>query len=1072
MLKFPEEEEKVLRYWSDIDAFKTSLKLTEGNKPFTFYDGPPFATGLPHYGHLLAGSIKDIVLRYATMQGHYVERRFGWDCHGLPVEFEIDKKLKIQDRQQVLDMGIDKYNAECRAIVMRYSNEWKETVTRIGRWIDMDNDYKTLNPTFMESVWWVFQQLFNKNQVYRGFRIMPYSTGCHTPLSNFEANQNYKDAADPAVTVSFPLVEDPSVSFLAWTTTPWTLPSNMSLCVHPDFDYVKILDGETGSKYILLEKRLDTLYKNVKKADFKILEKFKGSTLAGKRYIPLYDYFKSFSDRGSFTVVCDTYVTDDSGVGIVHNAPGFGEDDYRVCLKHGMISEVDVPCPVDDAGRFTSEITEFAGIYVKDADKLVIKDLKNRGRLVRHAQITHSYPFCWRSDTPLIYKAVPSWFVRVADIVPQLLKNNKQSFWVPDNVKEKRFGNWLENARDWNISRNRFWGTPIPLWTNEDFSEVVCVGSISELESLTGASGVTDLHRDSIDKLQIPSKKTPGSYLKRIDEVFDCWFESGSMPYASKHYPFEGKEEFDKGFPADFIAEGLDQTRGWFYTLLVLSTHLFDSPPAKNVIVNGLVLAGDGKKMSKRLKNYPEPSLILNKYGADALRLTLINSPVVRAEPMRFKEESVRETLAKVFIPWYNCYRFFQQQVDLLLKESEVAFVYDPTCKYENVMDQWILANTQSLVKFVQEEMAGYRLYTVVPRLLLLIDNLTNWYVRFNRRRMKGENSVSDAQKSLNALFAVLFTLCKCMAPFCPFASEMIYQHLKPMMNADAFDSSLEKDVRSVHFLRIPKPIEAYYNADIERQVARMQAVIEQGRQMRDKRTIPLKTPLSELVVVSADEQYRLDVEFLSTYIKEELNVVELFVTDNEAEYGIQKRLNPDHKALGQRLKKQYTAVRQLLTKLALEDTQSFIANKKLILNGVEIFESELSVVRYVDVEADGGVSGKYETSFDNEAVVLLNVTLDDQLLEQGMIRELVNRVQRLRKKAGLVQTDDVIYYFKIKEDPDQRLTALCKSQAETIRSALKQPFMNWDQKPLDKVIIEEDQMIGDLTFALSITRP
>lgn len=513
-----------------------------------------------------------------------------------------------------------------------------------------------------------------------------------------------------------------------------------------------------------MEKRLTMLYKDPKKAKYTVLEKYLGKDMNGWKFEPMFPYFeKTFGEVG-YCVMVDTYVTDDSGTGIVQNAPAFGEDDYRVCIAHGVITpDGELPCPIDEKGCFTSEVTDFAGMYIKDADKLIQKDMKQRGRLIVQSQFMHSYPFCWRSDTPLIYRAIPSWFVRVQPVVDRILKCNEQMRWVPSFVQEKRFANWIANARDWNISRNRYWGTPIPLWVSDDFSEIVAIGSIKELEELSGVSPITDLHRENIDKITITSKTT-GKTLRRVEEVFDCWFESGSMPYAQQHYPFENKDKFENTFPADFISEGIDQTRGWFYTLLVLSTHLFDKPPAKNVIASGLVLAADGKKMSKRLKNYPEPGLIMDKFGADALRLYLINSPVVRAETLKFKEEGVKEVLSRVFLPWYNAFKFFVTQTAMIKKEFDVDFMYDRNIKKsDNVMDRWILASCQSLIKFIREEMAAYRLYTVVPRLLDLVDMLTNWYVRFNRKRLKGENGVEDAKQALNTLFEVLFTLCKTM---------------------------------------------------------------------------------------------------------------------------------------------------------------------------------------------------------------------------------------------------------------------------------------------------------------------
>ncbi|OZJ03046.1 Isoleucine--tRNA ligase, cytoplasmic, partial [Bifiguratus adelaidae] len=589
---FPKEEEKILAFWKEIDAFNRSVELNKDKPAFSFFDGPPFATGLPHYGHLLAGTIKDIVTRYAHNTGHHVERRFGWDTHGLPVEYEIDKKLGIKGKDDVLKIGIPNYNAECRSIVMRYAGEWRTTVERMARWIDFDNDYKTLNPDFMETVWWVFKQLFDKDQVYQGFKVMPFSTACNTPLSNFESTQNYKDVNDPSIVISFPLVSDPEVQLLAWTTTPWTLPSNLALTVHPDYTYIKIKDHLTGHIYVLMEKRLEMIYKDVKKAKYEVLDRYKGKDMKGWEYKPMFDYFVSKFKGVGWKIQVDTYVTDDSGTGIVHCAPAFGEDDYRVCLENGVITQDGyLPCPVDEKGCFMEEVTDFAGQYVKDADKEIQKHIKHLGRMIVQSQFTHSYPFCWRSDTPLIYKAVPSWFVRVQPIIEKILKNNDKSRWVPAFVQEKRFANWIANARDWGISRNRYWGTPIPLWVSEDLEEIVCVGSIAELEELSGCGKLSDIHRESIDHITIPSKKGKGQ-LRRVEEVFDCWFESGSMPYAQQHYPFENKEKFQGTFPADFISEGLDQTRGWFYSLLVLSTHLFDEPPAKNVIVGGLVLAG------------------------------------------------------------------------------------------------------------------------------------------------------------------------------------------------------------------------------------------------------------------------------------------------------------------------------------------------------------------------------------------------------------------------------------------------------------------------------------------------
>lgn len=621
--------------------------------------------------------------RYAHQQGYHVDRRFGWDCHGLPIEFEIDKLFGIKTPEEIYTKmgGIENYNNECRKIVMRFAGEWKEVIGRMGRWIDFENDYKTMYPSFMESVWWVFKQLFVKGLVYRGVKVMPYSTACTTPLSNFESGQNYKEVVDPSVVVTFPLTEDAGVAFLAWTTTPWTLPSNLALCVNPALDYCECKEVKTGKRFILMEGRLEFVFGKEFATAVEVLRRFKGAELVGKTYTPIFDYFKS--NTRAFRVLQDSYVSEDNGTGIVHQAPFFGEDDYRVCLKSGVIGKEDNYCPIDDCGRFVEPVEEFkgeiefegsfvleinnfgcsysSGLYVKDADKEIIKLLKERQRLISASQVKHSYPFCWRSDTPLIYKAVPSWFVRVEQFQQKLVDASSQTYWVPEFVKEKRFGNWLKDARDWAISRNRYWGTPIPIWVSEDFQEVVAIGSIEELQTLSGVANVTDLHRENIDKITIPSQRAGHPPLKRIPEVFDCWFESGSMPFAQQHYPFENANEFAQLFPADFIAEGIDQTRGWFYTLIVVSTLLFDKAPFKNLIANGLVLASDGHKMSKSKKNYPDPMIVVKAYGADALRLYLINSPVVRAENLKFKEEGVRDVVKDVFLPWYNAFRWVKR---------------------------------------------------------------------------------------------------------------------------------------------------------------------------------------------------------------------------------------------------------------------------------------------------------------------------------------------------------------------------------------------------------------------------
>ncbi|KAI9671543.1 MAG: isoleucine--tRNA ligase [Caeruleum heppii] len=1068
-INFPRAEEEILRHWKQINAFQRQLELSKGKKPYTFYDGPPFATGLPHYGHLLASTIKDIVPRYWSMKGFYVERRFGWDTHGLPIEHEIDKKLGITGKEAVAQLGLAKYNAECRAIVMRFASEWRETIDRLGRWIDFDNDYKTMNVSFMESVWWVFKQLFDKGQVYRDYRVMPYSTALCTPLSNFEAQQNYKDAQDPAVVVAFPLIDDPTTNLLIWTTTPWTVPSNIAIAAHPDFEYIKIHDDAANRNYILLDALLKTLYKDPKKAKFKVLEKIRGKDMLGWRYEPPFNYFYAKNKDWWFRVVNATYVTAESGVGLVHQAAAYGLEDFTVATEAGLISSNRLPPnPVDEKGCFTDEVSDFAGQHVKTADKAIIKHLKNTGRLVVDGQITHSVGFCWRSDTPLISKAVEAWFVKVPDVIPDILGSIEKSYWVPSFVKEKRFANWVSNARDWNISRNRYWGTPIPLWASEDMEEMVCIGSVEELRELSGAQEtLSDIHRDKIDDITIPSRKGKGP-LRRIEQVFDCWFESGSMPYASQHYPFENKERFEKIFPADFVAEGLDQTRGWFYTLVVLGTHLFGVSPFKNCIVNGIVLADNGKKMSKRLKNYPDPSLVMKEYGADALRLYLINSPVVRAESLRFKESGVKEVVTKVLLPLWNSYKFFEGQAALLKKVEGRDFIFEPDSNKsnENVMDRWILASCQSLLLFVDQEMAAYRLYTVVPRLLGLIDNLTNWYIRFNRKRLKGDLGVEETLRALNTLFEVLFFLVRCLAPFIPFLTDNIYRRLLPHIPPDLRD----QDSRSVHFLPYPEFRKELFNQEVERRVQRMQKVIELGRISRERRTIGLKTPLKTLVVIHPDQVYLDDVSSLQGYITEELNIHDLILSADEAKYNVQYSVEADWPTLGKKLRKDAQMVRKALPGLTNEQVKGFLKEKSIVVDNIKLEEEDLMVMRELPKDE---ASKHLETNTDNDVLIILDSTLYPELAHEGLGREIINRVQRLRKKAGLVPTDDVKMVYSMVEDPDKiGLEVAFDTQANSIEKILRRPVEKRSSSDASgDVILEEQQEVQKATFMLGLMK-
>eukprot|EP00928_Gymnodinium_smaydae_P030577 TRINITY_DN226_c1_g1_i1.p1 TRINITY_DN226_c1_g1~~TRINITY_DN226_c1_g1_i1.p1 ORF type:complete len:1155 (-),score=336.15 TRINITY_DN226_c1_g1_i1:363-3827(-) len=1032
---FPNEEVKTLEYWREIDAFQESLRQSKGKPVYTFYDGPPFATGLPHYGHILAGTIKDVITRHYHQRGFHVERRFGWDCHGVPVEGIIDQKLNIKGRGDVLAMGIDKYNEECRSVVQRYTKEWRQIVERFGRWIDFDNDYKTMDLNYMESIWWVFKQLYDKGMVYRAFRVIAYSTVMSTTLSNFEAALNYKEVSDPSIVVQFKRKDKEDAWILAWTTTPWTLPSNLALCVHPELTYLRVKKKEDGQEWIVGKDRFAWVCQSIKKdpkKDFEVLEEVLGKTLVGIPYEPVFPYFKGtgkVNEEKCWRIVSDTYVTTAAGTCIVHQAPAYGEDDNRVCLKHGIMQKdgTGMVDPVDGSGCFMDIISDVKGLHVKEADKTLKELLKKNGNLVFNGMEIHNYPHCWRSDTPLIYKAVPAWFINVESIRDKLIANNDTTHWVPSFVKEKRFHNWLSEARDWCVSRSRYWGAPLPLWVSEDFEEIVCLGSVAELEKHAGRK-ITDLHRHFIDDITIPSQKGKGK-LKRVDEVFDCWFESGSMPYAQKHYPFENKEEFETGFPANFIAEGLDQTRGWFYSLMVLSTIIFEKAPWKNLIVNGLVLASDGKKMSKRLQNYPDPSLMCDKYGADAVRMYMCNSPVVRAEPLKFKEDGVKDVVKDVFLPWYHAYRYLVQEATRYESEGK-KFKPDSSRikRSTNFMDKWINASTHNLIKFVREEMEAYRLYTVVGGLTRLLEDLTNWYVRLNRDRMRGNSGPEEALTSLCTLYEVLLNVTVMLAPVIPFITELIYKNL-----ARALPDGHPMKAASVHFVMVPEYDKDALDASIQTAVQRMQSVVELGRTCREQKKVGLKTPLKSMTLYNSDPSFQKDLKLLQPYVEEELNVMEVNYRTDTQNITFTATLN--FKVLGKKLGKDMKKVQEAVKQLTQEDLKKFEDESKITVCGYEITSEEMTTAKSIKDLEDPNL----QAISDSETMVVLDFTPDEDLARMALARDVANRVQKLRKEAQL-QPDDPVDMWAEAEGAkkDSKLAACLEQKAEYLDKLLR----------------------------------
>ena len=919
------------------------------------------------------------------------------------------------------------YNEECRKIVMRYQKEWESIVKRAGRWIDFENCYKTMDPSFMESEWWVFKQLWEKDLVYRGLKVMPYSTGCKTPLSNFEANENYQTVSDPCVDVAF-TVPGEDYSFVAWTTTPWTLPSNLALAVNKDLKYCKVKDNKTGKKYVMNVERIGEIFNVKDKKSYTIEEEFLGEKLVGKRYEPLFPYFKDWAEKGAFRVIAADYVSNTDGTGIVHIAPGFGEDDFKASMNAGIIKKGEkIIAPIDDNGCFTDEVPDYAGIYVKKADQQIIAKLKENGHLVKSGKVTHSYPFCWRSDTPLIYRAIPSWFVRVEANREKLIENTKNTDWVPQSIRDGRFIEWLKGARDWAISRNRYWGTPIPIWTDEKYDEMICVGSIAELEELSGVKGITDLHMHKIDHITIKSPKT-GKILHRIPEVFDCWFESGSMPFSQNHIPFSGKEWKQ----SDFIAEGLDQTRGWFYTLTILSTLLGHPSPFKHVIVNGLILAEDGKKMSKRLKNYPDPVKIMNEIGADSLRLYLVNSPAVHADPMRFKEAGVRQVVRDVMLPWLNSIKFFIQQV----QRNGNNFVRDQKLAENstNILDKWILSRLNRIIVYVHQEMKLYHLYSVLPELVKFIDEMTNWFVRLNRDRLK---SGQDYQTGLAVFYEVLYKLSIMMAPFTPFFSEFAYQALKPAIP----DS---EKVESVHFLSIPEANQDLIDIDIERQVGYMQSAIRIARAVRDKKRIQVRRPLAELVIVCSEVIKKL-IEPLTNYIISEVHVLKISYDVNEAKY-VKFSGQADGRVIGRKYGKLLKEINQKLKNLPYEETAEIYAKNVQaqidgteppefeILPGVIVNTKEINLTR----EFKSSDEKKYSGGVDGEIAAFCDIESNDLIEKITLAREIKNRIQQSRKKLGLQPTDKIKIYI---DTTSQEILDILNSQTPEIQEALNVKF-------------------------------
>lgn len=1001
--RFPEMEIPVLKYWEEDKTFQASIEQREGAEEYIFYDGPPFANGLPHYGHLLTGYVKDIIPRYRTMRGNRVPRVFGWDCHGLPAELEAEKQLGIKDKGEIQEMGLAKFNEYCAESVLRYTQEWKEYVTRQARWVDFDNGYKTMDLDFMESVMWAFKQLYDKGLIYQGFRVLPYSWAEHTPLSNQETrlDDSYKMRQDPTLTVTMPIVgadEDSAgartlaahpelqeAAAIAWTTTPWTLPSNLALAVNPEVNYVLVKVGEegaaefVGATLVLAEPLVGAYAKELGK-DHEVLATFQGKELEGLRYTPVFDYFAD--QPNAFRILLADYVTTEDGTGVVHQAPAFGEDDMFICQENN----IELVIPVDMDGKFTSQVPEYQGQLVFDANKDIIRDLKAKGRVLRHQTIEHSYPHSWRSGEPLIYMALPSWFVAVTKFRDRMVELNQEITWMPEHIRDGQFGKWLEGARDWNISRNRYWGSPIPVWVsdNDEYPRVDVYGSLDELERDFGVRP-TSLHRPEIDELTRPNPDDPTgkSTMRRVPEVLDCWFESGSMPFAQKHYPFENKEWFDTHSPADFIVEYIGQSRGWFYTLHVLATALFDRPAFKEVVAHGIVLGSDGLKMSKSKGNYPNVNEVFDRDGSDAMRWFLMSSPILRGGNLIVTEQGIREGVRQALLPMWNAYSFLK-----LYSAKEATWSTDS----EHVLDRYILAKLHDLVKGVRESLDHTDIASACDQVRWFCDALTNWYVRRSRERFWAGDS--EHPEAFNTLYTVLETLTRVAAPLLPFITEVIWTGLT--------------GGRSVHLADYPEASDFPEDSELVSAMDAVRAVCSSASSVRKAHTLRNRLPLPKLTVALADSAA---LKPFVDIIREEVNVKEVLLTDDVDSVG-SFDVVVNAKVAGPRLGKDVQRAIKAVKSGNYERQGDVV-----IADGIELQPEEYTErLVAADPDSTARIDGL-------DGLVVLDMTLTEELEAEGWAADVIRGLQDARKAAGLEVSDRITVTLSVPEEKQEWAT-------------------------------------------------
>ena len=981
-LNFVEREKEIIAFWKENGIFEKSVQKNEGGEEFSFFDGPPTANGKPHIGHILTRVMKDIIPRYQTMKGKHVLRKAGWDTHGLPVELEVEKSLGMDGKQDIEKYGIEPFIKKCKESVWKYTDEWRKMSDRVGYWVDMDNPYVTYHDDYIESVWWALKEIHKKGLLYKGHKIVPYCPRCGTALSSHEVAQGYKDVKETSVVARFKVKGRENAYILAWTTTPWTLPSNVALCMNPDETYVEI--ESDGARYIMAEALVPNFFEN-----YTLIEKRTGKEYEGTEYEPLFSYSVGSFREKAFYVVCDTYVTLTDGTGVVHIAPAFGEDDYKVGRRYNL----PVVQLVNERGCFDARCPELDGLFAKKADKLILDMLEERGLLFKKVPFEHSYPFCWRCDTPLLYYARSSWFIEVTKVKEHLIAANRSVNWMPETIKEGRMGNFLENVIDWGLSRDRYWGTPLPVWVCPDCGEVEVIGSKAELKEKCGVKGDIELHRPYLDDLTCTCPKCGGK-MKRTPEVIDCWFDSGSMPFAQYHYPFENKDLFEETFPADFISEAVDQTRGWFYTLLAISTILFDRAPFKNCIVLGHVNDKDGVKMSKHKGNVVDPWSVLDKQGADAVRWYFYTNSAPWI-PSRFGAEAVSEVQRKFQGTLWNTYAFFALYAEI---DGYDPSKYDlKTCKL-SLMDKWVLSKLNTLVKNVDGMLAEYNITDSARAIQDFSDVLSNWYVRRGRDRYWGSEMTEDKAAAYTTLYTVLVTLAKVIASYTPFMAEMMYQNLVPAFYPSAPES--------VHLCDFPTADESYIDPALEKGMADVLDVVALGRAARNAGSVKNRQPLSEMLVASNRPLQIADE--LAAVTLDELNVKKMsFVSDGASL--VRYELKPQLRTLGPKYGKKLKAITAFLANCDGAEVVSAVrANGSYTVE----LDGEPIVLLEEDLQVFTQSAAGYATAVGGGITVALNTQLNEELLDEGTERELVSKIQTMRKEAGFEVTDRIAVYF------------------------------------------------------------